>query len=218
MGAATIDSYEALKYLENPCEETKEKVAKRYADLVWNSAIKYSKLDDVDDLVSIGYEGLFTALERYKPEQTEFVTYAKHYIDGLIKRYLRDKRNLIRKPAWFFEKMPTLLKSIEILNHKFGRMPTNEEIASHSKLSIYQVSQLMETYNNPKQTCNLQEARAVECGSKDHFKDLSDEELVVMGDVLKLIDKNAPAYSIAKLLDVSVDRAREIISIVRDMV
>ena len=55
--------------------------------------------DPVEDLIQVGSIGLLEAIDRYETgHNTEFKTYAVHYITGHIRHYLRDKQNLMRGP------------------------------------------------------------------------------------------------------------------------
>jgi len=89
---------------------------------------------DLDDLIHAGILGLFDAAEKYdSAKQVEFHAYAKHRIKGAILDSLRQldwaSRDLRRRQ----KQVDTLTRE---LTARFGRTPTEEEIAESLGLSV----------------------------------------------------------------------------------
>ncbi len=100
--------------------------------LVEKQAYKYwkkfsnqiSRMLDIDDLISLGYCGLLKAIKRYNHSyNTEFSTYAIHWIDQSIRREIDNCTGIVRIPVHAIGKMRTALKSEE-----------NKDIKKYSKL------------------------------------------------------------------------------------
>lgn len=91
------------------------------------------------DLENIAYIGLCEAVEKFDPEKTktnsdkEFISFASFYIINAISKFLRDEDVLdfrVRK------QLKELAKTTENLSQKFGRTPTEEEIATTMEISV----------------------------------------------------------------------------------
>ena len=79
----------------------KEKLVGEYLPLVKKIArgLARRSTDPVEDLIQVGSIGLLEAINRYETgHNTEFKTYAVHFITGHIRHYLRDRQNLLRGP------------------------------------------------------------------------------------------------------------------------
>ena len=60
--------------------------------------------EPVDELEGEALLGLCKAALRYQPTRGRFEYYASVTMEGAIKQYLRDRRYLIRVPAWLQER------------------------------------------------------------------------------------------------------------------
>lgn len=102
--------------------------------------------EPLEDLVQEGYVGLIKAIDLYQRDKgAKFATYASHLISGQIKHHLRDRRTLIRQPAWLHELNHKINKAITRLGHKLGRLPTVAEIAEFANLEEESVVEVMRT-------------------------------------------------------------------------
>ncbi|MNK32463.1 RNA polymerase sigma factor SigF [compost metagenome] len=92
--------------------------------------------DPVEDLIQVGSIGLLEAIDRYEiGHNTEFKTYAVHYITGHIRHYLRDRQNLLRGPRALQELSYRLSTVTANLSHQLGRDPTHAELAAVLEVS-----------------------------------------------------------------------------------
>lgn len=94
-----------------------------------------------DELISLGFSGLYEALEKYDPSrELKFETYASFRIRGAILDGLRKEDWLPRKTR---EKMKKLDHIILTLEQKYLRNVTPEEIAEEANLPIEEVYTLL---------------------------------------------------------------------------
>ncbi|MBI6545445.1 MAG: sigma-70 family RNA polymerase sigma factor, partial [Cyanobacteria bacterium NC_groundwater_1444_Ag_S-0.65um_54_12] len=99
--------------------------------------------DPVEDLIQVGSIGLLEAIERYEiGHNTEFKTYAVHFITGHIRHYLRDRQNLLRGPRVLQELSYRLSQVTSRLTQEFGREPSNAELAKALDVTLEQVDEV----------------------------------------------------------------------------
>ena len=99
-----------------------------------------------DDLFTEGCIGMLNALEEYSLEnKTLFITYASHRITGEIKHAIRDKTEIIRRPAWCQEFAQLNHKMLIHTQANLGRVPTDEEMAAVMKMPISRYQELLLT-------------------------------------------------------------------------
>ncbi|MEB3299435.1 MAG: sigma-70 family RNA polymerase sigma factor [Candidatus Sericytochromatia bacterium] len=110
----------------------KEKLVNQFLPLVRKIArgLARRSTDPVEDLVQVGSIGLLEAIERYETgHNTEFKTYAVHFITGHIRHYLRDRQSLLRGPRVLQELSYRLSQVTAKLTQEYGREPLNHELA-----------------------------------------------------------------------------------------
>jgi RNA polymerase sigma factor (sigma-70 family) len=108
----------------------KEKLVNEYLPLVHKIArgLARRSTDPVDDLIQVGSIGLLEAINRYETgHNTEFKTYAVHFITGHIRHYLRDRQTLVRGPRALQELSYRLRLVTQELSHRLGREATNQD-------------------------------------------------------------------------------------------
>ncbi|WP_246203849.1 FliA/WhiG family RNA polymerase sigma factor [Pallidibacillus pasinlerensis] len=95
-----------------------------------------------DELISLGFIGLYEALEKYDPSrELKFETYASFRIRGSIIDGLRKEDWLPRKTR---EKTKKLEKVIQKLEQKYLRKVTPEEIAEEANMPLDEVNALID--------------------------------------------------------------------------
>lgn len=120
------------KAFKGASPEEKEKLVNQFLPLVRKIArgLARRSTDPVEDLVQVGSIGLLEAIERYETgHNTEFKTYAVHFITGHIRHYLRDRQSLLRGPRVLQELSYRLSQVTAKLTQEFGREPQNHELA-----------------------------------------------------------------------------------------
>lgn len=110
----------------------KERLVHDYLPLVHKIArgLARRSTDPVEDLIQVGSIGLLEAINRYETgHNTEFKTYAVHFITGHIRHYLRDRQTLVRGPRALQELSYRLRQVTQELGHRMGREASNHELA-----------------------------------------------------------------------------------------
>jgi RNA polymerase sigma-B factor len=110
----------------------KERLVHDYLPLVHKIArgLARRSTDPVEDLIQVGSIGLLEAINRYETgHNTEFKTYAVHFITGHIRHYLRDRQTLVRGPRALQELSYRLRQVTQELGHRMGREASNKELA-----------------------------------------------------------------------------------------
>lgn len=123
----------------------REALVREYLPLVKKIArgLARRSTDPVEDLVQVGSIGLLEAINRYEiGHNTEFKTYAVHFITGHIRHYLRDRQNLLRGPRVLQELSYRLSQVAAKLTQQMGRDPSNQELAEILAVSLEQVDQV----------------------------------------------------------------------------
>ncbi len=113
--------------------KVKERLVNDYLPLVHKIArgLARRSTDPVDDLIQVGSIGLLEAINRYElGHNTEFKTYAVHFITGHIRHYLRDRQTLVRGPRALQELSYRLRQVTQELSHRLGREASNQELAA----------------------------------------------------------------------------------------
>ena len=88
----------------------------------------------LEDLISTGVIGLIAAIDRYDPSHdVKLKTYAEYKIRGAI---LDSLRGLDWAPRQQRRRAKMIEAAIATLEQEFQRMPTEEEIAAHLKLTV----------------------------------------------------------------------------------
>lgn len=83
-----------------------------------------------EDLQQLGYLGLMTAASLYDPDRgVAFEQFARHFIAGEIRHFLRDGGSPIRKPRWLYELDGRVRRAVAELSQRLHRAPTLEEIS-----------------------------------------------------------------------------------------
>lgn len=107
----------------------------------------------MDDVVSAGWVGMAEALTRRPPHMTEeqFEACASYRVRGAILDYLRLLDPLSRRLRAFSRRTQSATR---VLSQKFGRPPTQEELAGHLGMPLDQLEHLL---------LEVQEATAERC-------------------------------------------------------
>lgn len=133
------------KAFKGATPQQKAKIVADYLPLVKKIArgLARRSTDPVEDLIQVGSIGLLEAIERYETgHNTEFKTYAVHFITGHIRHYLRDRQNLLRGPRVLQELSYRLSQVTAKLTQEFGRDPTNQELSSALSVTPEQVDEV----------------------------------------------------------------------------
>lgn len=162
-------------------KKEREKLIIKYVPLVKNIAgriaMRLPDHVDTDDLISAGIMGLMSALEKFdETRKVRFETYAQFRIRGAMLDELRSRDDTPRSVR---SKETMLKNALEVLQEKFKRHPTDEEISHYLDMSLKDYYEL------------LDEARGV-CILSNGDLPQSYCEKYGRHDVLEKIDQNNP--------------------------
>ena len=133
------------KYVQTGKEELRDELIVQHLSLVkcvvgrmGSSLPSYVKLED---LYSSGVTGLVRAVEKFDPtKNSKFESYATLLIKGAI---IDELRELDWIPRSIHQKANLLSVAQEVLQQKFGREPTDQELSSHLGLTEEEYGDLL---------------------------------------------------------------------------
>jgi RNA polymerase sigma factor for flagellar operon FliA len=133
-----------VRYKNHRDPEARERIILRYAHFVKYVAgkvgISMPSYVDFDDLVSYGIFGLIDAIEKYDHKANiKFVTYAQLRIRGAI---LDGLRVMDWTPRNVRSQVKKLEKTLYELEQRYGRSPSDEEIATELGISMEELEKL----------------------------------------------------------------------------
>lgn len=134
------------RWINEQDEAAGNELVKKYIPLV-NIIVEkiYKKLPtsvQKEELVSLGYIGLYEALKKFNPNlNLKFETYASFRIRGSILDGLRKEDWLPRTKRERTKKIETIIRSLE---QKYLRKVTPEEIAKEAGITIDEVNTLLD--------------------------------------------------------------------------
>jgi RNA polymerase sigma factor FliA len=125
--------------------QDKEKIVKEFLPVVRYTAYRLSwRLPpqiSVDDLISVGLNGLFDALDRFEQGKVKLKTYAQYRIKGAMLDELRAMEWIPRSKK---KKINALREVHGKLEKEFKRVPEDEEVAAALNLSLDEYYQILE--------------------------------------------------------------------------
>lgn len=137
-----ISNEELVKQIKSG-ESVNENMEQLYLNnrpLIRQHIKKYLAFDTEEDLMQEAYICLVKAVEKYDADMDiQFMTYCGKCIDTGIKRYLEDTGALIRIPSYLKSKIYRYKKCINQFEMENGRIPTENEIAAITSLSIDEI-------------------------------------------------------------------------------
>jgi len=147
----------------------------RHLSLVSRLARRFSAYDEeTDDLVQVGCIGLINAIDRYEPDKgTNFLAFAIPTITGEMRRYLRDKANLVRLPRRLQGLRAQVNLVTEHLSQELGHSPTTTDLAA--AFPEEEAAEL-EAATQPVLSVSLDESETSTLASR-HYLGVEDAEL-----------------------------------------
>jgi RNA polymerase sigma factor for flagellar operon FliA len=133
------------EYKQTGSKQCKDKLLMEYAGLVRYTAqrvaVNLPSSVELGDLVGAGVMGLIKAVEGFDLSRGfKFETFATHKIRGAI---LDELRALDWVPRSIRQKSKTLQKAYAELEVQLGRMPYDDEVADHLKITLKEYESLL---------------------------------------------------------------------------
>lgn len=109
---------------------------------IYNTAVKYSKQAEIDDLMQEGYLGLQKAASMYNPDhETKFITYAGYWIQRYIQRYCGNCGNVKRIPIHLLSEIARYKRFLAQCQSE-NRNPSDFEICRALNISANKLDNL----------------------------------------------------------------------------
>jgi RNA polymerase primary sigma factor len=138
----------AIRKAERVVEHERARFVRANLRLVVTLARKYErkcrpKMSE-EDLIQEGNAGLIRAVEKWEYKRgLKFGTYAAWWIRQAMSRAFSDQARLIRLPVHMTEKRSGLGRAQGELSKKYGREPTNEELAKYMGIDVESVVKMV---------------------------------------------------------------------------
>lgn len=105
---------------------------------------------NLDDLFQVGVIGLIKAIDNFDLSYNlKLSTYAIPLISGEVRRYIRDNQSSLRVSRGIKDLAYQILGFKEEYSQQHGTEPTVEQIADHLHISLYQISNALDSLKEP---------------------------------------------------------------------
>lgn len=103
----------------------------------------YTAYEPMEDLLKEAYFGLVEAIQHYETSKNvRFMTYAEYWIRQAVQRYIEKCGSTVRIPSHTRQKIARYKKTVQELEQRLGRVPTDNEIADKMRISVGMLPEL----------------------------------------------------------------------------
>lgn len=98
---------------------------------------RYTAYEDMEDLLQEAYFGLWEAVNHYETsENVLFMSYASFWIKQSAQRYIENCGSAVRIPSHMKQTIIRYKKTVQELEQKLGRIPTDQEVAYRMRVHV----------------------------------------------------------------------------------
>ncbi len=128
----------------------RDQLVQMHLDLVDRACNRFAgSREPIEDLRQVGALALFTAIDRYRPEQGhDFAAFVSPCITGELLNYLRDHRSLLKIPRSLQRLKVEVDRQTQALIQVLGRFPTVDEVTNSLKTTNESVHEALQLNRN----------------------------------------------------------------------
>jgi RNA polymerase sigma-B factor len=136
----------ACAYATTRDPDARETLVRQCEAMVRGIASDYQNPGHEEDLIQVGFLGLLNAIEHFEPHRgTPFSVFARHFIRGEIRHYLRDHYNLLRRPRWLERISGQIEQAVGEHVCERGRYPGLADLAERLDLDVAGLAEILKT-------------------------------------------------------------------------
>lgn len=181
-------------------------------DYIHSVALKYRDGGEMEDLEQEGYISLYTAIDRYDPDQgVKFLTYASYYIRQGMQRYIQMNGSCLRIPVHCQEKIQRYSRLCHSFKREHGREPSDEEAASFMELTPEQIADIKENARKVHLRSLDAPVTGIDGGEDATVGELTGADTDVEGEVIERIKDRQLKDALWGCVDALPDQQPEII-------
>jgi RNA polymerase primary sigma factor len=146
-----IELARKIKMKARGWQQARNRMIQSNLRLVINIAKRYMNIGlSFSDLVEEGNIGLMRAVDKFNYKKGyRFSTYASWWIKQGMMRALSNQSKLIRIPVHMYESITKWRKCREIFIQRFGKIPSQKDLAAHMKISLEKLKEIESVLSNP---------------------------------------------------------------------
>jgi len=136
----------AAAYVQSRDRGVREALVRVCSPLVRGVASDYRNPLQGEDLIQVGFLGLLNAIEHFDPTRgTPFLAFARHFVHGEIRHYLRDHNGIVRRPRWMERVTGQIDQAVGEHLSVYGRYPGLEVLAESLSMDVDGLVEIFKT-------------------------------------------------------------------------